>query len=52
MDWLRETIPYISWAAVIIILFVPSSKAKKLKELEHRVEQLEKEVQKSKVISS
>lgn len=46
MDWLGEIIPYISWVAVIIVLFAPSSKAEKLKKLEHRVEQLEKEIQK------
>lgn len=49
MDWLTDIIPYISWVAVLIVLFLPpTSNSKKLKELEHRIEELERELQRTK----
>lgn len=48
MDWMTDIILLISWAAVIIIAVAPSSRAKKIQELEGRIEELEKELKENK----
>lgn len=48
MDWLTDIVPYIMWIIVIVVLFLPSSRGKKIKELEHRIEELERKVNLSK----
>ena len=42
MEWIKEILPYITWIALIITVFAPSSKSKKIKELENRIVELEK----------
>ncbi|WP_297637342.1 hypothetical protein [uncultured Clostridium sp.] len=47
MEWVTEIMPYITWIIVIAILFLPSSRSKKIKELESRVRELEKKIDKN-----
>lgn len=44
MERIMEMMPYIIWIIVIAILFLPSSKSNKIRELEDRIKKLEKKI--------